>query len=445
MVSQSLIVVIWGPEAQCATDNIGAILSVADWLSRTLISRNEQPLTMDTVLIALIKAYEIQGCFQTRNAFNKVGLDHTLLVKIASTAVVSWLLGLSEIQTLDALSQAWMDGAPLRVYRQSPNAGPRKGWAAGDACMRAIHLALLTKHGQPGAPTVLTAPKWGFYDTLFEGKAFQLPTSYGSTVIENIFFKIHAVEGHAATAVEAALEVSQILRQRSISIEKDVEHIRVRTQEAAMIIINKQGALHNPADRDHCMQYIIAVILLKGSMIEAKDYQDDSIWAQDPRVEDLRKRITMEETKQFTLDYHDKNKASASNALQVYLRGGQILNEVLVEYPVGHPWRSDTLGLVRTKFEKNVREWFGGQKNEEEILRLASLTEDDFRKVGVCDLVDAFAATDRGSCQRSAATTEYTVLMQRQSTLGNKGETISPNGSLRRCRWWSWLWRRGKR
>lgn len=373
-------------------DNIGAILAVADWLSRTSLANQENALTMDTVLIALTKAYEIQGCFQIRNAFNKVGLDHTLLVKIASTAVVSWLLGLSELQTLDALSQAWMDSAPLRVYRQSPNAGPRKGWAAGDACMRATHLALLTKHGQPGAPTVLTTPRWGFYDTLFKGKEFQMPRPYESQVIENIFFKIHAAEGHAATAVEAAEIVGRQMRERGLAINRDILHIRVRTQEAAMIIINKQGVLHNSADRDHCMQYMIAVILFKGSMIEAQDYQDDSRWAEDPRVEELRKKIEMEETEQFTKDYHDQKTRTASNALQVTLQGGEKMNEVLVEYPVGHPWRQDTLGLVRLKFEKNVKEWFGGSKKAEEILRLASLDDKDFRAVSVCDFVDAFAA-----------------------------------------------------
>lgn len=350
-------------------------------------------MNMDTVLLALIKAYEIQGCLQRRNAFNKVGLDHTILVKVASTAVVSWLLGLSESQTLDALSQAWMDGAPLRVYRQSPNAGPRKGWAAGDACMRAIHLALLTKNGQPGAPTVLTTPRWGFYDTLFKGQAFQLPFPYKCHVIKNIFFKIHAAEGHAASAVEAAVQVGQHMRERQLSVEKDIMHIRVRTQEAAMTIINKQGALHNSADRDHCMQYMVAVILLKGAMIEAQDYQDDSPWAQDHRVEELRKKIEMEETTQFTKDYHDVTKRSASNALQVTLNGGEKLDEVIVEYPLGHPWRPDTLDLVETKFKTNVRGWFGAGRKEEDILRLASLDENSFKAVPVCSFIDTFAAS----------------------------------------------------
>ena len=257
-------------------DNIGAILSVADWRRRTSLGLKEKSLTMEAVLCALIKAYEIQGCFQIRNAFNRVGLDHTFLVKIASTAVVSWLLGSTEAQTIDALSHAFMDGAPLRAFRQSPNTGPRKGWAAGDACMRAVHLATLIKNGQPGAPTVLSNPSWGFYKTLFNGNQFQLPRPFKSWVIESVFFKIHTVEGHRASAIEAAETIGQQLRARGLSAERDIVQIRVRTQQAAMIIINKQVPLHNSADRDHCMQYMIAVVLLKGAMIETADYQDNS-------------------------------------------------------------------------------------------------------------------------------------------------------------------------
>ena len=374
------------------TDNIGAILSVADWRSRTSLSLGEKSLTMEAVLCALVKAYEIQGCFQIRNAFNKVGLDHTLLVKIASTAVVSWLLGLTEAQTLDALSQAWMDSSPLRAFRQSPNTGPRKGWAAGDACMRAVHLATLTKNGQPGAPTVLSNPSWGFYKTLFNGNQFQLPRPFKSWVIESVFFKIHTVEGHGASAIEAAETLGQQLRARGLSAERDIAHIRVRTQQAAMIIINKQGPLHNSADRDHCMQYMIAVVLLKGAMIETGDYQDSSPWARDERVECLRKKIELVEEMQFTLDYHDSRKRSASSALKVSLKDGLDLDEVLVEYPVGHPWREDTLELVKRKFEKNTRGWFGEGEKTDEILKLAGIEEEKFRSMNVCDFVDCWAA-----------------------------------------------------
>ena len=346
---------------------------------------------MEKVLLGLIKAYEIQGCFQIRNAFNQVGLDHTLLVKIASTAVVSWLLDLTENQAMDALSQAWMDSAPLRVFRQSPNTGPRKGWAAGDACMRAVHLAWLTQKGQPGASTVLTTPRWGFYATLFNGREFQLPRPFGSWVIESIFFKIHAVEGHGASAVEAAVEVGEKLRESGLSVEKDIAHIHVRTQQAAMIIINKQGPLHNAADRDHCMQYMIAVVLMKGSMIESADYQDKSLWAKDPRVEALRKKIDLVEDPQFTADYHDKKKRSASSGLTVTLYDGTKMDEILCEYPVGHPWREETTSSVKGKLKKNIEGWYGKGKKAQNILKLEPLREEDFRKMQVCDFVDRFA------------------------------------------------------
>ena len=362
---------------------------MSDWLSRESLARGEQPLTIRAVLIALMKAYEIQGCFQIRNAFNKVGLDHTILVKVAATAVTSWLLGLSETQAQDALSQAWMDGAPLRAFRQSPNTGPRKGWAAGDASMRAVHLSLLTKHGQPGAPTILTTPRWGFYNTLFKGQEFQLPRAFKSWVIENVFFKIHAVEGHGASGIEAAEQIGQTMRARNLDPEKDIAHIRVRTQQAAMIIINKQGPLHNSADRDHCMQYMIAVVLLKGSMIESRDYGDDSPWARDPRVEALRKKIDLEEDAQFTADYHNREKACASSALKVTLTDGSDLDEVLVEYSVGHPWREDTVGLVKAKFERIVKVSFGDGEQTREILRMASL-EEAFADIPVYEFMDKF-------------------------------------------------------
>ena len=372
-------------------DNIGAILAVADWQSRTLRASGEKALTMQTVLVALIKAYEIQGCLQIRNAFNQVGLDHTLLVKIASTAVVSWLLGLSETQAMDALSQAWMDSAPLRVFRQSPNTGPRKGWAAGDACMRAVHLAWLTKQGQPGAPTALTTPRWGFYATLFKGRELQLPRPFGSWVVESVFFKIHAVEGHGASAVEAAVEVSERLRSAGLSAEHDIAHVQVRTQQAAMIIINKQGPLHNAADRDHCMQYMIAVVLLKGSMIESADYQDKSAWAKDSRVAILRKMIDLKEDPQFTADYHDSKKRSASSALTVTLKNGRQMSEVLCEYPVGHPWREETAASVRGKLKNNVEGWYGKGNKAKNILKLEPLSDTAFQNLQVCDFVDHFA------------------------------------------------------
>lgn len=376
-----------GAEWGHPSDNIGAILAVADHLSHTTTS---PPLTMRTVLHALIKAYEIQGCLQERNCLNQHGLDQTIFVRIASTAVVSLLLGLSESQTLAALSHAFVDAGPLRTYRQSPNAGPRKGWAAGDACMRAVHLALLAKKGQPGAPTVLTDPKWGLYTSLLHGKEFQLPKPFATWVVENVFFKIHATEGFAASAAEAALKVAQQIHSRGLplgmSIADAINHIRVRTQRPAMIIINKQGPLHNAADRDHCMQYMVAVILLKGSMVTSADYDDSSRWARDPRVEILRRKIEMVEDEQFTADNRDGNKRTLANALQATVLG-EVMEEVLVEYPMGHAWRDDTNGLVRQKFEENVKGLFKGRQAEE-IIGLAELSVEEFEYMGVKDFVD---------------------------------------------------------
>lgn len=351
---------------------------------------------MRTVLDALIKAYEIQGCFQICNAFNQHGLDHTILVRIASTTVVSQLLGLSESQTLAALSHAFIDAGPLRSYRQSPNAGPRKGWAAGDACMRAVHLALLAKEGQPGAPTVLTDPKWGLYTSLLQDQEFQLPKPFATWVVESVFFKIHAAEGHAASAVEAALTLAQQIRSRGLplgmSIADAINHIRVRTQKPAMIIINKQGPLHNAADRDHCMQYMIAVVLLKGSMITSADYGDDSPWATDSRVEILRRKIEMVEDEQFTADYYDDKKRIAANALQVTLLG-EVMEEMLVEYPMGHPSRDDTTRLVRQKFEGIVNGLFKGRQAEE-IIGLAELGVEEFEYMAVKDFMDTMVLAE---------------------------------------------------
>lgn len=311
-------------------------------------------LTMKHVLIALIKAYEIQGCFQIKNAFNKVGLDHVILVKIASVAMVSWLIGLSKEQAKSAISHAWMDGHPLRIYRQAPNTGPRKGWAGGDACMRAVHLALLVKNGQPGAEAVLTTPRWGFYDVLFKGNTFDLPRPLSTWVIENILFKVNTAEGHGMTAIEAALDIADELRNRGLTPEKDIASIQVRTQEAAMTIINKQGPLHNAADRDHCLKYMVAVVLLKGAQIDTEDYQDSAPWASDPRIEKLRSKIRMIEDRQLTRDYHNQELRSLANALLVTLNDGTQLREVLVNYPQGHVQRKETLALVHLKAKRNL-------------------------------------------------------------------------------------------
>lgn len=426
---------------QCI-DNIGAILAVADWLSRNAMYNNTPPLTMKAVLVAVIKAYEIQGCFQIRNAFNRVGLDQTIFVRVASTAVVCYLLGCTEDQTLSGLSHAFVDAGPLRIYRQSPNAGPRKGWAAGDACMRAVHIALLAKKNQPGVPTVLTDSKWGLYTSLLQGKEFQLPRPLKTWVIETSFLKIHAAEGHAASAVEAALTLAHQLRARDppldLPIEQAIQHIRVRTQKPAMVIINKQGTLNNAADRDHCMQYMIAVVLLKGSMITSGDYHDESPWATDPRVDALRAKIDMVEDEQFTADYYDAEKRTGANALLVTLADGLKLDEVLVEYPTGHPWRDDTPDLVKEKFEANMKGWYEGEQLAD-VIRFFAMDIDNLMSTEVKDFVDAFAHIDKvealarttDNCRKDQvdqATNPSAPLPHSDRTFASNGETISARG-----------------
>ena len=308
---------------------------------------------MNTVLQALMKAYEIQGVLQIRNSYNKVGLDHVINVKVASTAVVSWLFGLSKEQAKAAISHAWIDGHPLRTYRHAPNAGPRKGWAGGDACMRAVHIVLQVRNGQPGLGTALTAPRWGFYDVLYKGATFEFPKPFESWCIENILFKVNCAEGHALTAVEAALQVSKDLAKRGKTVD-DIKEVWIRTQEAAMDIINKQGSLHNAADRDHCMQYMVAVVLVKGAMIDTADYQNDSPYALSNAVSDLRAKINLYEDPQITRDYHDLDIRSATNAIKVALNDGTVLDEVVTEFPLGSPKRVETLPLCREKAKANL-------------------------------------------------------------------------------------------
>ena len=326
-----------------------------DWLCRSVrsgrIVHSGPPLSMKTLLEAMIKAYEIQGSFLVRNSFNAYGLDHVILVKLASTAVVSWLLGLSEVQTMAAMSHVWMDGAALRVYRSGSNTIPRKGWAAGDACMRAVSLALLVRAGQLGSKTVLSMPRWGFYTNLWGGGQFDLSQAFGTWAIENIFFKVMPVEGHSISAIEAALVQHARLSDLGDVSERKIAKVEVRTNGAANTIINKPGTLHNAADRDHCMQYSLAVALLKGDVPAVEDYQDSSPWASSPVVEALRARIIVCEEEKFTKDYMDTDKKSVSTGVSIHLTDGEILDEVLVEYPVGHKKHPQTLERVRRKFD----------------------------------------------------------------------------------------------
>src|SRR5216110_1798553 len=307
------------------SDNLGGILATADWLSR-----HTKPLVMRDVLTAMIKAHEIQGVLALENSFNRVGLDHVVLVKVASTAVVAHMIGCTYDEVLNAVSQAWVDGQSLRTYRHAPNTGSRKSWAAGDATARAVRLALIAKTGEMGYPSVLTAKTWGFYDVLFKGNEFRFQRPYGSYVMENVLFKISfPAEFHSQTAVECAMTLHEQLKKLGRKVE-DIKKISVRTQEAAIRIIDKKGPLNNPADRDHCIQYMIAVPLIHGQLTAA-DYEDDV--ASDKRIDTLRAKMFCFEDKKFTRDYHDPAKRSIANALTVTFKDGRKLKEVVCEYP----------------------------------------------------------------------------------------------------------------
>jgi 2-methylcitrate dehydratase len=338
------------------SDNLGAILATADWLSRSAIAAGKAPLTMKDVLIAMIKAHEIQGCIALENSFNKVGLDHVLLVKLASTAVAGQLIGLTRDELINAVSQAFVDGHALRTYRHAPNTGSRKSWAAGDATSRAVRLALISKTGEMGYPSVLSAKTWGFYDVLFKGNAFRFQRPYGSYVMENVLFKISfPAEFHAQTAVEAALALHAQLISAAKRVE-DISRITIRTHEAAIRIIDKKGPLNNPADRDHCIQYMIAVPLIHGRLTAA-DYEDSI--AQDARIDVLRAKMECVEDAQFTKDYHDPEKRSIANALTIEFNDGSKFDEVVVEYPIGHKRRrEDGIPLLVEKFRTNLARRF---------------------------------------------------------------------------------------
>ncbi|MFC3199791.1 bifunctional 2-methylcitrate dehydratase/aconitate hydratase [Parapedobacter deserti] len=366
------------------SDNLGGILATADWLSRTAVARGEAPLTMRDVLDAMVRAHEIQGVMALENSFNRVGLDHVILVKLASTAVVGKLLGLTRDELINAVSLAFVDGHPLRTYRHAPNTGSRKSWAAGDATSRAVRLALIAKTGEMGYPSVLTAKTWGFYDVLFGGKAFAFQREYGSYVMENVLFKISfPAEFHSQTAVEAAMTLHHKLKEAGRTIE-DIRHIRIRTHEAAIRIIDKKGPLHNPADRDHCLQYMIAVPLIFGRLTAA-DYEDSV--AADPRIDALRKKMETQEDLQFTQDYHDPEKRSIANGLTVTLSDGTVLDEVVVEYPIGHKRRRDEgIPVLMEKYKTNLARVFPA-KQQQQILE-ASLDAEKLSAMTVNEFVD---------------------------------------------------------
>ena len=348
------------------SDNLGGILAAADYLSQKNISKGKDSLTMKDVLTGMIKAHEVQGILALENSFNRVGLDHVVLVKVASTAVISSMFCLSKDQTIDALSQAWVDGQSLRTYRHAPNAGPRKSWAAGDATSRALQLVLITQKGQIGYPSVLSAPTWGFYDVQFKGNPFSLPREFDSYVMENVLFKISfPAEFHAQTAVEAAVILHDEIKDRLDEIEK----ILISTHESAIRIISKEGKLNNPADRDHCLQYMTAIGLLKGNLV-AEDYEDDV--ASDPRVDQLREKMVIEEDERYSREYLEADKRSIANAIQIIFKDGSSTKKVEVEYPIGHRRRREQgIPLLIEKFERNLATQFSPSRSEE-ILAICS-------------------------------------------------------------------------
>ena len=330
------------------SDNLGAILATADWLSRT----TDKKFTVKDVLTAMIKAHEIQGCIALENSFNKVGLDHVILVKVASTAVVAQMMGLTRDQALAAVSLAWVDGQSLRTYRHFPNAGSRKSWAAGDATSRAVRLALIAKTGEMGYPSALTAKTWGFYDVSFKGNAFKFQRPYGSYVMENVLFKISfPAEFHSQTGVEAAMTIYHQM-QAAGKTSDDIAKVTIRTHEACIRIIDKKGPLNNPADRDHCIQYMVAVPFIFGRLT-ARDYEEDI--AADPRIDALREKIVCVEDPVYTADYHNPEKRSIANAITVEFKDGTIFEEVAVEYPIGHARRrTEGIPLLIEKYKTNL-------------------------------------------------------------------------------------------
>ena len=335
------------------SDNLGGILACADWLSRQAVAAGKPPLTMHAVLTGMIKAHEIQGCIALENSFNKVGLDHVVLVKVATTAVAANMLGLSRDEIINALSLAWVDGQSLRTYRHAPNTGSRKSWAAGDATSRGVRLALMAAKGEMGYPSVLSAPTWGFYDVLFKGKEFKFQRPYGSYVMEHVLFKISfPAEFHAQTAAECAMALHPQVKDRIADIKK----ITIRTHQSAIRIIDKKGPLSNPADRDHCIQYMVAVPLIFGRLTAA-DYEDAI--AADPRIDALRDKMVCVEDKGFSRDYHDPEKRSIANAITVEFKDGKKTGEVVVEYPIGHRRRrKDGIPLLVEKFKTNLARRF---------------------------------------------------------------------------------------
>ncbi|WZY01244.1 bifunctional 2-methylcitrate dehydratase/aconitate hydratase [Bacillus sp. FSL W7-1360] len=366
------------------SDNLGGILAVADYLSRKNIAEGKAPLTVRDILIAMVKAHEIQGVLALDNSFNRVGLDHVLLVKVATTAVTCGMLGGTREEIINAVSHAWIDNAALRTYRHAPNTGSRKSWAAGDATSRGVFLAMTALTGEMGYKTALSAPGWGFQDVLFKKQEVTLARDLDAYVMENILFKVSfPAEFHAQTAAECAVRLHPSVIDRL----DDIDRIEIVTHESAIRIIDKKGPLHNPADRDHCLQYITAIGLLKGDIV-ADDYEDET--ARDPRIDRLRDLMIVTESKQYTEDYLDPNKRSIANAVQVFFKDGSSTDKIAIEYPLGHRFRRDeAVPFIQEKFEANIHTHYAA-KQATAILSACKDT-DVLGKMSATDFVDLFA------------------------------------------------------
>ncbi|MED1863748.1 bifunctional 2-methylcitrate dehydratase/aconitate hydratase [Fictibacillus nanhaiensis] len=365
------------------SDNLGGILAVADYLSRVQIAEGKEPLLVRDILEMMIKAHEIQGVLALENSLNRVGLDHVLFVKIATTAVVTKMLGGTRQEIINALSNAWIDNSSLRTYRHAPNTGSRKSWAAGDATSRGVHLAMMAVKGEMGYPTGLSAPGWGFQDVLFNKKELVLGRALDSYVMEHVLFKVsYPAEFHAQTAAECAVK----LHPQVVNRLDEIEEIKVITHESAIRIIDKTGPLHNPADRDHCLQYITAIGLLKGD-IKAEDYENEA--AEDPRIDALREKMTVVENKQYSEDYLNPSKRSIANSVQIKFTDGTVTENVELEYPLGHRFRrEEAIPKIKEKFMNNIKTHYSGKQQ-----RLIEETCDNLEKletVRVNEFVDLF-------------------------------------------------------
>lgn len=370
------------------SDNLGAIMALSDYISRVNIANHKSPLSIKDVFEYMIKAHEIQGILALENSFNKVGLDHVLLVRVASTAVATHMLGGTRNQIIAALSQAWVDGSSLRTYRHAPNAGSRKSWAAGDATSRAVRLAMMTMAGEMGMPSALSTPEWGFYDVSFKGREFSFSKRYGSYVMENILFKIsYPAEFHAQTAVECAVLLYPEIKEKLHKIER----IEVTTHESALRIIDKTGALDNPADRDHCMQYMLAVAMIKGDLVA--EFYEDTFHQNNPLIDELRNKMVLKEDKRYSKDYLADDKRSIANALQIFFKDGSQTDKVEVEYPVGHRnRRQEGIPLLERKFLNSLESTYS-KEHSDRIYSLC-LDKEKIKKTPVNEFMEMFIIKD---------------------------------------------------